>query len=84
MAIVETRLAHATLPGAHSCPPKAEHPPSRTKWQLMRWRNLLMRCTNRNESEVERVCQMAPRKARPGDRLRRNPSLFSSGSGGLS
>jgi hypothetical protein len=33
----------------------------------MRWRNLLMRCTNRNESEVERVCPMAPRKARPGD-----------------
>jgi hypothetical protein len=26
-----------------------------------------VRCTNRNESEVERVCPMAPRKARPGD-----------------
>src|SRR5262249_41390980 len=41
VAIVETRLAHAALHGAYSCPHKAKHPPNVTKWQLMRWRNLL-------------------------------------------
>src|SRR5205807_7207306 len=47
--IVETRLAHAALHGSHSCPPKAKHPLSGAKWQLMRGRNVLVHCTKRNE-----------------------------------